>query len=84
MEGDSDNKQDENQVRPKTVNIAIGFFFLINYDMGVGFLGIPFAFFHEGMLAGMITLLPAAFATWNTATWVLEVMARAQVYLISK
>ena len=69
----------ENQTSPKTVNIIIGFFFLINYELGMGFLGIPFAFFHGGILTGVFTLLSAAFVTWITATWVLEVMARAQV-----
>ena len=64
----------------KTVNIAVGFFFLVNYEVGTGFLGMPFAFYHAGILVSAITLFVAGFASWVCAVWVLEVMARAQVY----
>ena len=64
---------------PKTVNISVGFFFLLNYGVGTGFLGMPFAFYHAGILVSAITLLVSGFATWAAAIWVLEVMARAQV-----
>ena len=64
---------------PKTVNIVIVFFFMINFVLGTGFLGIPFAFFHAGALAGALTLLVVSFVSWVAAIWVLEVMARAQV-----
>ena len=37
---------------PKTVNIVVGFFWLMNCQMGTGFLGIPFSFVHGGLLAG--------------------------------
>ena len=66
---------------PKTVNIVVGFFFFVNYQLGTGFLGIPFAFFHSGLLAAALTLLVASFVNWIAAIWVLEVMARAQVYI---
>lgn len=52
---------------------------MVNYEVGTGFLGIPFAFFHGGILAGTLTMIVAAFVSWNTAIWVLEVMSRAQV-----
>ena len=65
--------------RPKTVNIFTGFFFMVNFVLGTGFLGIPFAFFHAGLLAGAVTLAVISFITWNTALWELECMARAQV-----
>lgn len=71
--------ENEDEASPKTVNIVVGFFFLVNYQLGMGFLGIPFSFFHGGLLAGALTLLVAAFVSWNAAIWVLEVMARAQV-----
>ena len=66
---------------PKTVHIITGFFFLVNYEIGTGFLGMPFAFYHAGILVSAITLLVAGFASWVSAVWVLEVMARAQVYI---
>lgn len=65
--------------QPQTVNLVVGFLFLINYELGTGFLGIPFAFFHAGLLTGIITLTVATFLAWNAAIWVVEVMARAQV-----
>ena len=64
---------------PKTVSLIVGFFFLVNYQMATGFLGIPFSFFQGGLLAGALTLLVIAFVSWVAAIWVLEVMARAQV-----
>ena len=66
--------------QPKTVHIITGFFFLINYEVGTGFLGMPFAFYHAGILVSAFTLLVTGFASWISAIWVLEVMARAQVY----
>ena len=64
---------------PKTINIFIGFLFFVNFQMGTGFLGIPFAFFHGGLLAGAGTLVLASFVNWVTAIWVLETLSRAQV-----
>ena len=65
--------------RPKTVNIFLGFFFMLNLVVGTGFLGIPYAFYSAGLLAGAVTLIIVAFVSWNCAIWTLEVMARAQV-----
>lgn len=64
---------------PKPISAFVAFFLLINYQMVAGFLGIPFAFFHGGLLAGALNLLVISFVTWSTAVWTLEVMARAQV-----
>ena len=75
-----DEEDESHQASPKTVSIIVGFSFLINYTVGMGILGIPFAFFHEGILTGIVTLLIVAFVSWIAAIWVLEVMARAQVY----
>ena len=64
---------------PKTVNIFLGFFFMVNYCLGTGFLGVPFSFFYAGYLASIPTLLLIAFVSWNNAEWEVETMARAQV-----
>ena len=64
---------------PKSVNIFLGFFFIVNFCLGTGFLGIPYAFFHTGLPVAITTLLIIAFVSWNNATWEVEVMARAQV-----
>ena len=67
---------------PKTVNIFLGFFFMLNLVVGIGFLGLPFSFVSGGILPGIITIAVAAFVSWNCAIWELEVMARAQVHRI--
>ena len=67
--------------RHKTVNIFLGYFFMVNFCLGTGFLGVPYSFFYSGYLAAVPTLAVTAFVTWLTSTWLLEVMARAQVCL---
>ena len=52
---------------------------MLNLVVGIGFLGIPYAFVTSGVLAGVITLGVSSFVSWNCAIWELEVMARAQV-----
>ena len=64
---------------PKSVNIFLGFFFLVNLCIGIGFLALPYSFLHAGYLVAVPTLLVVVFVTWIHASWVLEVMARAQV-----
>lgn len=64
---------------PKTVNIFLGFFFMVNFVLGTGFLSIPYAFYHTGIVVGAITLVVISFISWNCAIWEVEVMARAQV-----
>ena len=66
---------------PKTVNIFFGFFFVVNFCLGTGFLGIPYAFFYTGFPLAIPALLLITFISWNAATWEIEVMARAQVYI---
>ena len=73
-EGGSETKNSH-----KTVNIFLGYFFMVNFCLGTGFLGVPFSFFYSGYLAAVPTLILASFVTWLTSTWLLEVMARAQV-----
>lgn len=64
---------------PKTVNIILGYFFMVNFCLGTGFLGVPYSFYYSGYMAAIPTLIVSAFVTWLTSTWLLEVMARAQV-----
>ena len=52
---------------------------MVNFCLGTGFLGVPYSFFYSGYLAAVPTLALAAFVTWLSSTWLLEVMARAQV-----
>ena len=64
---------------PKTVNIFFGFFLMINFVLGTGFLGIPYGFVSGGVLAGIFTLGSITLISWMCAIFVLETMARCQV-----
>ena len=66
-----------------TVHITVGFFLFVNYMLITTFLGLPFAFFHGGILAGLLTLAVIGTASRITANWVMEVTARAQVSSLS-
>ncbi len=66
-------------MKDKSVNIFLGFFFVVNFCLGTGFLGIPFSFFTSGYLATVPTLCVIAIISWINACYLLEVMARAQV-----
>ncbi len=68
--------------KTKTVNIFFGFFLVVNYCMGTGFLGIPYAFFYGGYLAAIPTIIFIAFISWINANYLLEVMSRAQVRVL--
>lgn len=76
-------KGDQNggKKKAKTVNIFFGFFLIVNFCLGTGFLGIPYAFFYGGYLASIPTMLFIALVSWINANYLLEVMARAQVRL---
>ena len=63
----------------KKVNVFLGFFLVINFRLGAGYLGIPYAFFYSGYLAAVPTTLFIALVNWVNANYLLEVMARAQV-----
>ncbi len=64
---------------PRTVNIFFGFFLMINFVLGTGFLGIPYGFYSGGVLAGILTLFVISVISWMCAIFVLETMARCQV-----
>ena len=62
----------------RTVNIFLGFFFVVNFCLGTGFLGVPYAFFYSGTLVSLLTLVLIATISWTNANYLFEVMARAQ------
>lgn len=72
------SKDGDDESMPKPLHIIIAFFFLVNYELGTGFLGIPFASYQAGILAGIITILICGFIGWCNAIYTLEVMARAE------
>ena len=68
-----------NHSEVKAVNISLGFFLVINYCLGSGYLGVPYAFFYSGYLAAIPTTIFIGAVSWVNANYLLEVMARAQV-----
>ena len=65
----------------KKVHIVLGCFFLDNYQLVMEFLGLPFGFFHGGILTGALTLAVMCLLCYGTAMWLLEVLSRAQVII---
>lgn len=72
----------EDEGKPRTVNVLLGFFFMVNFILGTGFLGIPYGFFHGGIIAGTLTMIVVGTISWLCALWMLDSMARSQVRLI--
>ena len=64
---------------PKTMHIVLGFFYVVNFCLGVGFLGIPYSFYYSGYVAAIPTLLIIMVVSWINANYIVECMARAQV-----
>jgi hypothetical protein len=50
--------------------------FTLNYVLGVGSLGLPFAMYGSGGVLGVAALLFVAFTTMLTVNWVVEVIYR--------
>jgi len=63
----------------KAIPVYFVFFFVINYTMGTGFLGMPFSFYHAGIITALLTNLVLGFLCYVGAIWLIESMARAQV-----
>ena len=64
---------------PKTVPMFFVFFFVLNYTIGTGYLGIPFVFYHSGIITAVFTLVGISTLCYVGAMWLIEAMARAQV-----
>lgn len=62
-----------------TYGIAVGFFYTVNFSVGIGFLNLPYAFYHAGVLVSCITVLVIGFFNVVTSLWIVETMSRAQV-----
>ena len=61
------------------VHIALGLFFSLNFILCTGYLGMPFVFYHAGILFAAATLVLIMFVSWNCAIWTVETISRAQV-----
>ena len=70
-------QKDGNQIR--SVSVVSGFFFMINFVVGTGFSA---CLTPSTVQEWSLELIVLSFISWNTANWVVETMARAQVSLI--
>lgn len=72
-------RKDELNDVPKTIPIYFVFFFVLNYAIGTGYLGVPFVFYHSGIITAILTLLVMFVLCYAGAMWWIETIARAQV-----
>ena len=72
-------RSNESDDAPKTIPVYFVYFFVLNYTIGTGYLGIPFVFYHSGIITGALTLVVITVMCYVGAMWLIETMARAQV-----
>jgi len=71
--------QTEDSQKPhKTYGTFAAFAISVNYIIGTGVFGLPFAFYSSGILLGIICLSVSGFFSIMSINWVLEVLARTE------
>lgn len=60
-----------------TYSPLIAYLFTVNYILGVGCLGVPFAFLKSGIILGTISILVCSFFSFLTVIWVAQSSNRA-------
>ncbi|RLN05760.1 hypothetical protein BBJ28_00017637 [Nothophytophthora sp. Chile5] len=62
----------------------VAYAFTVNYILGVGSLGIPYAFFRAGLVMGNVMIVLITLLSYMTVMWVCETVARArEAFVIS-
>ncbi|KAH9089253.1 hypothetical protein Ae201684P_001457 [Aphanomyces euteiches] len=56
----------------------VAYSFTVNYILGVGSLGVPYALYKAGIVFGSIMLIVVSFLSYMTVMWVSETTARAR------
>jgi hypothetical protein len=56
----------------------VAYAFTVNYILGVGSLGIPYAFYKSGLVLGNIMIVIVSIISYITVMWVCESIARAR------
>eukprot|EP01100_Stratorugosa_tubuloviscum_P000165 TRINITY_DN1036_c0_g1_i6.p1 TRINITY_DN1036_c0_g1~~TRINITY_DN1036_c0_g1_i6.p1 ORF type:complete len:346 (-),score=163.50 TRINITY_DN1036_c0_g1_i6:274-1275(-) len=54
--------------------------FTLNFIVGSGILGLPYAFIESGLILSILLLALSAFISFVTINWVIEISSRAQAY----
>uniref|UniRef100_A0AAV1U1X6 Amino acid transporter transmembrane domain-containing protein n=1 Tax=Peronospora matthiolae TaxID=2874970 RepID=A0AAV1U1X6_9STRA len=57
---------------------AVAYAFTVNYILGVGSLGVPYAFYRAGLVLGNVLIVLVTLVSYVTVMWVCESVARAQ------
>jgi len=70
---DAANEDDAPQYSP-----LVAYAFTVNYILGVGSLGIPYAFYRAGLLMGNVLIAVVTLISYATVMWVGETVARAR------
>lgn len=61
----------------------VAYAFTVNYILGVGSLGIPYAFYRAGLIMGNAMIIVVTIISYMTVMWVSETIARArEAYII--
>ena len=78
---DNGNGVDNSRVSvgSRKFSVPVAICFTVNYVMGTGFLTMPYAFAHTGILIGLICLLVIGICAVISKDYVLETMARAEI-----
>ncbi|KAE9318979.1 hypothetical protein PF008_g18373 [Phytophthora fragariae] len=62
----------------------VAYAFTVNYILGVGSLGIPYAFYRAGLVMGNVMIVLVTLLSYMTVMWVCETVARArEVFVLS-
>ncbi|CEG46213.1 amino acid [Plasmopara halstedii] len=56
----------------------VAYAFTVNYILGVGSLGIPYAFYRSGLVMGNIMIVAVTLLSYMTVMWICESVARAR------
>ncbi|OWZ14876.1 Transmembrane protein [Phytophthora megakarya] len=56
----------------------VAYAFTVNYILGVGSLGIPYAFYRAGLVMGNVMIVVVTLLSYMTVLWVCETVARAR------
>ena len=72
------------QASSSQFNILVGYFFNLNYILGVGFLSIPFTFYHSGFVLCFLTLTFLSICSCISSLWILEIMARINALYLQR
>jgi amino acid permease len=84
---DSISRNDSNSQSETTATSStgftsfVGFCFTINFIVGVGILGIPYAMVQAGFVYSIILLAVVCLVGWMTSWWILEALSRTHAIL---